>query len=57
MFHILLGTFLIVIGLAWIVIDFFASAMEDETGNAGVDPYILLGLVPIALGVLAIFWW
>ncbi len=57
MFHILLGTFLIVIGLAWMVLDFLASAMADETGNAGPDASTLIGLVPIALGVLAIFWW
>ena len=55
MFHILLGIVLIGIGLAWSLIAGLASLYETGESAAQTRFFALWGLVPIALGVLAIW--
>lgn len=56
MFHFLLGGVLIALGLAWMLLAVFASMMSDVP-DQGVDSSWAIGLVPIALGILAMFFW
>lgn len=55
MFHYLIGGALIVTGLAWMALAYFAAMMSDAPGVGGEGWW--WGLVAIALGIAAIWWW
>lgn len=58
MFHILLGIILIFVGLAILAVSVFGAQWEMSAVERAADYRAgLIGLIPIGLGVLAIWWW
>lgn len=56
MLAIVIGTLLILGGLGWAVLAFFAAGMASRSPTRGEELAPLLGLIPVVLGIAILIW-